>query len=420
MKRREFLSGSIMTMAGISLAGKVSGAESVEGKKQIPEGIDPAYPTLQSPDATSMGIVWGWRNGSTCSGWVEYTTKSDFSDFKIAYATGPSPFRMISKKNLSVQIRGLKPHTKYYYRTVTCEDPGGKKEKIHKGKNYHFTTLGETADSSFAVINDTHVYMDTFAELVKKIDEINPSVTVWNGDICNYLSYQSYAYSLLLDNYGKFPFATERPFLYVPGNHDYRGNGARILKNVFIPRLAEDHPGYLSDLDRNFAVRVGDIAMIGMDTTEDKPDAHFVGWTAFEPYMALETKWLEKALEKPEIKNAPYLLVFTHIPLFYTQALKDPDVKLRGYPWWHPICSKMWTPLLNKYGVQAVISGHTHAYQAYLPSKPYPWYQIVGGGPSISNATVIDGKVKNGALTITAHSIGKKKVLDTFVLKPRV
>ena len=419
MRRRTFLAKSVISLAGLSLAGRAVGEPTAKSQPK-PSDIGAFYPTLQVPSETSMGIVWTWKNRQTCSGLVEYASKSDFSDKKTVYAVDPLPFRALSDQLLSVRIRGLKPNTRYFYRTVNIQNPGTGRQVVHVGKTYSFKTIGAKADSSFAVINDTHVNMKTFPELFKRIEALNPAVTLWNGDVCNYLTYYSYTYSLLKERYGTVPFAVERPFLYVPGNHDYRGNGARILKRVFLPRLSGERQARYSDLDRNFAVRVGDIAMVGLDTAEDKDDAHFHGETAFGPYLAFQTEWLADALEQPEIKNAPYLLVFTHIPLFHPEVLKNPDIRRRGWANWHTECSRMWSPLITRYGVQAVISAHTHVYRSFVPSKPYPWYQIIGGGPSLPEATVIDGKVAGNRLKNTAYHVGRQKILQEFTFTPRV
>ena len=45
-------------------------------------------------------------------------------------------------------------------------------------------------------------------------------------------------------------------------------------------------------------------------------------------------------------------------------------------------------PALREAGVQLVVSGHKHAWRVDDPAKGEPM-QIVGGGPSLRNATLI-------------------------------
>ena len=48
-------------------------------------------------------------------------------------------------------------------------------------------------------------------------------------------------------------------------------------------------------LDRNFAFRMGDVALIGLDTGEDKPDCHPAngGFSRFTQYRQAQTEWLK-------------------------------------------------------------------------------------------------------------------------------
>src|SRR5690606_23030673 len=107
-------------------------------------------------------------------------------------------------------------------------------------------------------------------------------------------------------------FAATRPLLFTSGNHDVRGAAARSLASALV-----DWPDQ-GTLGRSFAVRQGPLAIIGLDTGEDKPDRHpvFAGLASFEPYRKAQGVWLEQTLARPDIANAPYIVVFCHIPLW--------------------------------------------------------------------------------------------------------
>ena len=70
-------------------------------------------------------------------------------------------------------------------------------------------------------------------------------------------------------------------------------------------------------------MRIGDIALIGLDTGDDRRDDHSInaGLSNFQPYREAQTLWLEDALSKPEISSAPFLLASCHIP----PLRKEPD-----------------------------------------------------------------------------------------------
>jgi hypothetical protein len=175
------------------------------------------------------------------------------------------------------------------------------------------------------------------------------------------------------------------------------------------------------------------MAIIGMDTGEDKPDAHpkWFGLANFEPYRKAQAKWLEQALARPEIASAKFKVLFCHIPLY--AALGHPDYSHDGvkvdpqdYAYWSRECFELWNPIMEKAGVQLVVAGHKHRYRHDLPSSGRRWHQVVGGGHELGMSrgkpdegrfpTVIEGTVKNGRLVVTAHDVFKNRIAETFTI----
>ena len=272
--------------------------------------------------------------------------------------------------------------------------------------------MGESAASHFAVINDTHANDDNLAVLAQKLDELNAPVTVWNGDLGE-LSSLDYAVQHLLRPAGT-AFAANRPILFVPGNHDYRGPWTRHMPKVLLSRDPSERSSKYWSLGRNFALRQGDIAMIGLDTGEDKPDGHpvFQGLAAFEPYRVLQAKWLEEALQQPEILSAPYLVAFCHIPLYDSRSDANPGDVLEGFASWQRPSNALWTPLFRKFGVQLLVCAHMHRTRCDDPKENRPWTQMVGGGPNPrEGVSRIEGKVEAGNLVVRTHDVYNGKVL---------
>ncbi len=381
---------------------------------------------LQIPSETSIGAVWG-VNGPA-AGFIEYSTKEDLSDAKRVYACVP-PLRSIQEKILSVRIRGLEPNTKYYYRaaTMSVDYPNAYNVKVGKPEFSavrSFTTMGEKARSSFAVINDTHSEIYTLKAIDKRLKELQPAVVVWNGDTVHQLHSEDEAiYNLLYP--GGCAIAESYAFLFIPGNHDFRGSWVRNLDTVLITRNPEEKDSKYWALGRNFAVRQGDFALIGMDTGEDKLDAHpaFKGLAEFEPYRELQTQWLKEALERPEIKSAPYIVVFCHIPLFSSNPNASRGDSLDGAAAWHKPCADMWGPLFKQYGVQAVITAHNHRFRYDAPTKDRPWGHFVGGGrtlnPKRDTAIVINGTVEDGKMVLRVYRASDGAVLNEFKFDKR-
>ena len=344
----------------------------------------------------------------------------------------------LDEESLSVRVEGLRPATRYWYRTITT--PFTDYKSIYNAKlgepivseAHSFTTLGAGAAAHFCVINDTHAKWEPFEMVVAKAKSLAPSAIVWNGDATNTTQDKRTAAEIFLDP----PIATKDwssdiPVCFESGNHDFRGSWISKKEEVMFARHPAERRGDQWDLKWNFAVRLGDLAMIGMDTGEDKPDGHpkWFGLANFEPYRKAQAKWLEEALMRPDIAQAKFKVLFCHIPLF---AAKDhPDYPHDGvkidpndYAYWSRECHDLWAPILEKAGVQLVIAAHKHRFRYDAPTKDRKWAQIVGGGPALGVArgkadaglfpTVIEGKVEGGKLVVTVHDVFNGRIAGTY------
>ena len=372
---------------------------------------------LQIPSETSIGAVWG-VNGPA-AGYVEYSTNEDLSDAKRVYACVP-PLRSIQEKVLSVRIRGLEPNTKYYYRVATMpvDYPNAYHVKVGEPEFSpvrSFTTMGENAQASFAVINDTHSENDTVKVLDKKLKELHPAVVVWNGDAADQYKSEDKAIKSIL----KSGLAGNYAFLFVPGNHDYRGTWVRNLDTILLKRNPEERDSKYWALGRNFAVRQGDIALIGLDTGESKSDDNpdLFGLAEFEPYRELQTQWLKETLERPEIKSAPFIVAFCHIPMIIPNDDSEPG-QSPSYVW-SRATSYQWGQLLSQHGVQAVITAHKHRYRYDEPTADRPWAHFVGGGKSPQAATLFHGTVEDGKLIIRVYRIEDDSIIKEVKFEKR-
>jgi hypothetical protein len=164
---------------------------------------------------------------------------------------------------------------------------------------------------TIVIINDTHENRETLAALHARLETVDPDVLVWNGDTFNDFDAQDDPMQIVLNPAGNISrgWAANRPLLFVPGNHDVRGQRARELSLGL-----SGWPGQ-SDLPYNFALRLGPIALVGLDTGEDKPDSHpvFAGTAAYEPYRKHQAAWLKGAIARPEIAEAPIrIAVWVH------------------------------------------------------------------------------------------------------------
>ena len=425
VNRRSFLSGGALVAAAV-----VAPAQAAEAPKKVRkpfEGIGDApfvvgEPCLQAPAETTMGVTW--CVSGLAKGVVEVADNPEMTNARTVKSGGYG-LVPIDVAALEVRLEGLKPATRYWYRTVTTPFTDYKNIYDAKlgepvvGKVHSFTTLGAAAKTHFAVMNDTHAQWKAFDLVTKKMKELKPGVILWNGDATNTTQEKETAVQIFLDPpVAAKDYAADIPTCFVSGNHDFRGSWISKKEEGMQPRHPAERSGAEWDLKWNFAVRMGDVALIGMDTGEDKPDGHpkWFGLANFEPYRKAQAAWLEKALARPDIASAKYKVVFCHIPLY--AAPDHPDYPHDGvkidphdYAYWSRECHDLWSPILVKNGVQLVICAHKHKYRFDPATAERPWAQIVGGGCELPKdvperfPTVIEGMVEDGKLKITIHNL---------------
>ncbi len=427
MHRRTFLKGTLLASFAAP-TGKLTAADKpLIASSSSPDGLVCTPPSVQIPAPTSMGVVWGVNARAT--GFVDVATKPDISDARRAYA-GVGGLKTLDDAAIGVRLNDLKPDTQYYYRTGTIpiDFKGAYKiipgEPVH-GEVHSFRTPGLRSASSFAVINDTHETPKAVALLAARLKELKRAVTVWNGDLCNSFNDTEQMRRLLLNAGNGAGFATDTPLLFTPGNHDYRGLMARELPRFLLTREPTERSNVHSHLNRNYAFRQGDIAMIGLDTGEDKADwrQEWGQLAQFTPYREQQAKWLAEALEHPEIKRAPYIVAFCHIPLFDSNPKANPGDNALDWASWQRHCNELWSPLLERYGVQLVVTAHCHRYRYDAPDKNRSWAHIVNGAgcnePPKGELTLLDAVVSEGSLKVTVHNLTDGATLGSFNFKPR-
>ena len=442
MNRRDFLRRTAALAAAAALPNVARASEKLDA---IGAAADEAgsgklivsAPMLQNYAETSMGIAFAVSD--MANGYVRYSARPDMSDAVTVKCGG---FRVtdMNEHVMLIRLTGLKPATKYWYTigadrisykggydmtvTGTEEDP----------RVYSFTTAGKGAASHFCVINDTHAHWDVIAAAMDKVAALAPSCVVWNGDATNCEEEIDSLVNIFLNpDIERKDYAAEIPYMFCSGNHDSRGLANRHLERVWMFRQPEERASRDWDLGRNFAVRMGDIAMIGLDTAEDKQDTNpiFAGLFNSAAYREAQTEWLKDALSQKEIASAPYLVAFCHIPLFDPDPKANPgdlapaDVSpdYRGnFASWQRTCANMWGPLLAKARCQLVVTAHQHRYRFDEPDGDRTWAHMVGGGPSLrgsGHATVIEGKVADGKLTVTVHNLADGSVKEAHTFAPR-
>lgn len=419
--RRSFLAATSVSALAAPAFLRSASADEEASADAAPESLFASPVVLQNPTETSMQAVW--TVAAECTGWVEYGTSPDKLD-QVSHGPifGLRPF---SDRVISIPMTGLKANTTYYYRAATHAiafkgaynvKPDGEPEYTEVKS---FTTPGPDAKTaSFCVINDTHQAQDTMAAEFALISKIKPDYTLWNGDSVNSVEGHE-----TLQNCVMFPaktaIADDHPLLFCRGNHDTRGIWSRNYPQYFTPWKQSD-PEF-AGLGYSFVVRHGDLAIIGLDTGEDKPDYRDEWGTLaeFEPYIAKQGEWLAKAIESEAVKTAKFVVAFCHIPLFDDSPKANPGTLATGFSSWKKLGADFWGPSLQKAGVQLVVAAHVHHHRVDPATEDRCWAQVTGGGPQINGATVISGRVENDRLKLEVFMAKTGEKVTEMEFEPR-
>lgn len=353
-------------------------------------------PLLTNIDSDKVEIVVVPKGYSTA--WIEYGTTSLLGFRSIGAHNGMLP---ASDRVLRFKLTDLEPGVNYFFRVhlskITYKNNYAyKQEESIKSELLHFKTLNSEAETAtFACWNDTHENEETLLRLLAMLKEQQPDFLLWNGDITNNIFNEEQIIDQFF-KHGSQASSLSVPLMLSRGNHDVRGKDARCLESY----LAGPGGSYY------YGFRQGPLSCIVLDTGEDKPDNHdaYAGLLDFEKFRTEQAQWLERTISEPWFANAPFRIVFTHIPLVWDAEVPEqwPAIwGVEGHKGW--ICEDgyaKWNDLLVKGKVQLVISGHTHRHAYFPPNKVHPYGQLIGGGPKPEAATCILGDVTGSKLTV--------------------
>ena len=444
MNRREFIRNSALLAAAaempeIARASQQPVAAGLQAQAPAGDRLITSCPMLQNYAEDSVGVAFAVS--AMANGYVTFGQKPDLSDGQTVKCGG----LMVTGMNdqvMQVRLTGLKPSTRYYYRIGAdrIQYKGGYSMRIVGSEQddtvYSFTTAGPKSDAHFCVINDTHAQWRAFGPIVDKVLELAPQCVVWNGDATNSEETIASQKTIFLSpKIAHTDYAARIPYLFCAGNHDYRGMAGRQLERVWMKRQPEERASRDWQLGRNFAVRMGDVALIGLDTGEDKLDTNplLAGLFASTPYREAQAAWLKDALRRKDIASAPFLVAFCHIPLFDPRPRENPGDLYPAdkspeydsdFASWQRTCHQLWSPLLEKAGCQLVVTAHQHRFRYDAPDKAHGWAQLVGGGPDMEGPdeaypTVLEGLVSEGRLLMRVHNIRTGKMEQEFTFAPR-
>ncbi len=357
-------------------------------------------PYLQGLTENSVQIIWTTNRPGT--GWVELAPDDSTHFYKVErpkFFDNTYGFKRVGTVH-AVHLTDLKPNTTYRYRVYSQE------VLKHEGTNVtygtvvatgvyrqaplSFKTVGKADSFSFGVINDIHGRNEVMNKLLDVVDLPKMSFVVFNGDMADNLLSEEQMYTAYMDTAIK-RFASEKPMYYARGNHETRGPFA-----IEYPKYFPTPTGELY-----YQLNYGETNIIVLDCGEDKPDSdiEYSGIVDMDFYRTQQARWLEKAVNTPEFKAARYKVVICHMPPFGG---------------WHgeEDIFKKFVPILNKAGVQIMISGHFHRHVLRKADQDIAFPVLVN---SNNNAIRVDINPQSAQVKVLDQS---GKVVEKIELSP--
>lgn len=304
-------------------------------------------PYLQNLRQDRVSILWSTRENLT--GTVQYSTDTSFSQSTTARlrAFPPSstglPFQLYQYQ---ADLTGLAPGTDYFYRIFMNG------ENLTTEGEYRLHTAGP-GPFSFLVFGDSGAGSAAQTQLALRMDAERPNFVIHVGDI----AYQEGTFGQFTDNYFS-DYATlmrRASFFAAAGNHEYYTPGAAPYLALHSPPTETVPP---PDLGRYYSFDWADAHFIALDSNL-LDNAHAAAG-------ARMLDWLENDLATS--RAAWRIVYFHHIPYPVSQHIDD------------PLCTaarERVVPMLERYGVQLVLTGHEHNYERSAPMR---------GGASVATA----------------------------------
>jgi predicted MPP superfamily phosphohydrolase len=294
-----------------------------------------------------------------------------------------------------VHVDGLEPGKTYKYSISSVQVLKYQAYRIYYGdtllrRTENFTTPPMKSDGvRFTVVNDVHENSGKMASYLKNGSSPSPDFYIFNGDMVDYLQTVEQLYPSFIDTAVTY-FAASKPFYYVRGNHETRGFVARDLKDYFD----------FKDGRFYYSFNQGPVHFVILDCGEDKADnnRYYYGLADYDSYRLKELEWLKSEIKSDAYRKAKYRIVVVHIPIVRGER--------QGYG--QQFLADNFGPVLQKAGVDLMLSAHTHRNSFYEADKSGFGYTVLVN----SNSSFAEVDADQKGLKAVVKDIGGKVIAE--------
>jgi acid phosphatase type 7 len=322
-------------------------------------------PYLQS--ATSESMVIRWQTKSSAPSVVHVGTHWD--------SLQPKFLDSILRSDHEVRITDLKPSTRYYYGIGTSQN-----ELLSSGPNHFFETMpteGTPGLYRFWVVGDAGTGTDDQRAVrdgyLTYMKGAHANGWIMLGDNAYQSGFDREYQTGVFEN--MYEDILENTVLWpAPGNHDYNNHLPFSPKpayyDIFTLPAQGEAGGVPSGTEKYYSWNFGHIHFISLDSYDENRRA-----------SGAMVKWLVQDLEA---NTLPWVIAYWHHPP-YTKGSHNSD-----NPWLIvdpelPKMRKHIVPVLERYGVDLVLSGHSHSYErSFLLDGHY------GKSRTLTNEMILD------------------------------
>ncbi len=292
---------------------------------------------------TQASITIRWRTDTPTIGRVWFGTSTNNLNEQLAESS-PTTEHIVT-------LTGLNSATRYYYAI------GYGDTRLSGDESYTFKTALPAGDTRPFRIwslgdfgNGTQNQVDVYEQYKKATVNRGTDLWVWMGDNAYCCGSDEEYQKYIFDVYG--PHLRSVPSYAVPGNHDYADQNQKFDSpyfNVFSFASQGQAGGVASGSKLYYSYDYGNVHFVMLDSFGLEGGQ----WILYDPNSP-QVKWLERDLSA---NKQPWTVVIFHHPP-YTKTARDSDDEeaLR-------LLRTNLTPILERYGVDLVMCGHSHTYE---------------------------------------------------------